>query len=100
ISFGTVYNTLYKLEEVNELVKLKIAEDRVHYEYNTQPHHHFYCRICQRIYDLELKCPHLDSLKAGPHQLEEVHGYFKGVCENCLKVSEFVKRNKEEGGKI
>ncbi|MFC1517908.1 Fur family transcriptional regulator [Candidatus Margulisiibacteriota bacterium] len=85
VSFATIYNTLDKLAELNEILKLKIAEDRVHYEYHTGPHHHFYCRKCQKIYDIKVSCPHLDTLKVGPHRLEEVHGYFKGVCKDCLK---------------
>ncbi len=53
ISFATVYNTLDKLEEIDEIVKLKITDDnKVNYEYDYHPHHHFFCKKCKNIFSL------------------------------------------------
>ena len=86
ISRATVYNTLDKLEEINEIIKLKIAdENKVNYDYDLTPHHHFYCKKCKKIYDIAISCHHANKLEQDGHMVEEVHGYFKGICKECTK---------------
>ena len=54
ISLATIYNTLDKLIEINEISKLKISNDnKVNYENNLIPHHHFYCKKCKNIFDIK-----------------------------------------------
>ena len=54
ISLATIYNTLEILEELKELKKLKINNKNViNYEFNMDPHDHFYCEKCEDIYDVE-----------------------------------------------
>ncbi len=85
ISLATVYNTLDKLEEINEITKLKISEDnKVNYEYDSLPHHHFYCKDCKKIFDIDVACEFSKKQYFDGHKIEEVHGYFKGLCKNCL----------------
>ena len=85
ISVATVYNTLDMLVDLGQVIKLKIGEDRVNYEYNLMPHHHFYCKKCRRIYDIMVDCPIAKKTEVEGHKIEECHGYFKGVCQNCLE---------------
>jgi len=48
-------------------------------------HHHFYCKRCGNIVDIDLKCPNIEKMKQFGHEVEEIHGYIKGICKNCLK---------------
>ena len=86
ISLATIYNTMDKLEEIDEVIKLKISDDNiVNYEYKNDPHHHFYCKSCKKIFDINIECKISNTKKINGHKVEEVHGYFKGICKNCLK---------------
>jgi Fur family transcriptional regulator, peroxide stress response regulator len=86
ISLATIYNTLEKLEEIGELKKIKISdENKVNYEAIMEPHHHFYCRSCKKIFDIDVKCSFSALKEVEGNKIEEIHGYFKGICKNCLK---------------
>jgi Fur family peroxide stress response transcriptional regulator len=99
ISMTTVYNTLNSMVEKNLLRALTITGVDFHYDPDITTHHHFYCTKCHKIYDINVGC-YLDYDKkkniAG-HKIDEVHGYFKGICENCLKNS---KRQQERMKKV
>jgi Fe2+ or Zn2+ uptake regulation protein len=87
ISLATIYNTLEKLEEINEIYKLKITDDnKVNYENNLNPHHHFYCKKCKNIFDIDIKCDYFNIKIVEGNHIEEVHGYFKGLCKNCFEL--------------
>jgi Fe2+ or Zn2+ uptake regulation protein len=86
ISLATIYNTLDKLEEINEVVKLKITDDnKVNYDYKKKPLHHFYCKKCGNIFDVDIVCDYAKMLVVQGHKIDEVHGYFKGICSKCNK---------------
>jgi Fur family peroxide stress response transcriptional regulator len=85
VSLATVYNTVERLVGSQEADKIFIADDRARYEARRSPHHHFYCKHCGAIFDIDIACPHLKTMQAGQHKIEEVHGYFKGTCAKCLK---------------
>ena len=84
ISKTTIYNTL-KLFIDNGLVSdLTISGYDVRYDGEVKPHSHFLCKECGEVFDVEeLNCPHLKKGVEG-HKIEEIHLYFKGVCESCL----------------
>jgi Fur family transcriptional regulator, peroxide stress response regulator len=87
ISLATIYNTLEKLEEIGELIKLKVAENnKVNYEYNLKPHNHFYCRICSQIYDI-WEDVSISEDKIDGHLIENVQISYKGLCQNCFELS-------------
>jgi Fe2+ or Zn2+ uptake regulation protein len=88
LSKTTVYNTLDILRK-NALVEvLTITESELRYEYLHQPHHHFYCRQCGQIIDLDVNCIYQEKMSVDGHKIEFIHGYFKGICRNCLKKKE------------
>ena len=51
-------------------------------------HHHFLCKKCKCIIDIDLECPNLKKILKEGHKVEEVHGYFKGLCKNCLEKTD------------
>ncbi len=84
LSKTTIYNSLDKLYQHKIIHLLTISTSEMRYDFNVKPHHHFLCRICGTIIDIDVDCPYLEKMLKGQHKIEEVHGYFKGVCKDCL----------------
>jgi Fe2+ or Zn2+ uptake regulation protein len=87
LSLTTVYNTLNNFLDKRLVDEVTITGTEVRYDINTDYHHHFLCKECGQIIDIDLKCPYAQGKKrilAG-HKIDEVHGYFKGICKDCSK---------------
>jgi len=82
ISFATVYKTLKVLEKVDEVRPLTIVEDKLNYDPDTSPHHHFHCRACRRIIDVFPSEDPMPSSIDG-HQVDKYQVYFYGLCADC-----------------
>jgi Fe2+ or Zn2+ uptake regulation protein len=88
LSKTTVYNTLDLLRENGMVQRLTISGTEQRYELATDMHHHLLCRSCGRIYEIEITCPYLDGMLEGEHKIQEVHGYFMGICKHCLPAAD------------
>ena len=85
LSKTTVYNSLDVLAK-NDLVQmLTILGTEAVYDFKDGVHHHFLCKGCGKIYDIEVQCPYLQGINEGENVIEEVHGYFKGTCKECVE---------------
>jgi len=51
---------------------------------------HFFCRICQRVYDIELPQARPSPDEAAGHKIEAVQTYAYGICAACRR-----KQNEE-----
>jgi Fe2+ or Zn2+ uptake regulation protein len=85
ISKTTIYNALNTLLEKGLIHAITITGTETRYDYKDLPHHHFLCKKCGTIIDFEIKCPYLQKQEVNGHKIEELHGYFKGICKECLK---------------
>jgi len=85
LSKTTVYNALEILKKHNIIQVLTISKSEQRYDSVGGYHHHFLCKNCGKLLDIDIQCPHLETVLNGKHQIDEVHGYFKGICEKCLK---------------
>lgn len=88
ISLGTVYRNLNFLVEHGEAVRLNVGDEFDHFDGDTHPHNHFYCRECHQITDLEMdSIDHVDLIaNAGFAGIIEGHNiYFTGLCPSCLE---------------
>ncbi len=90
LSKTTVYNTLDVLRKFGLVDVLTITESEIRYEYILHPHHHFYCRHCGKILDLDVNCVYQEKMCVEGHKIEAIHGYFKGICSECLLKNENV----------
>jgi Fe2+ or Zn2+ uptake regulation protein/O6-methylguanine-DNA--protein-cysteine methyltransferase len=81
IGRGTVYATLAELAEIRLLASVGSAEP-VRYETNIAPHDHFRCRLCLRLFDVDLGAggplPELDG-----YVVERVATIAEGICSEC-----------------
>ena len=88
LSKTTVDNTLETLSEARIIKQLTINPQEYRYDFKNDSHHHFQCKNCKKIYDINIECPYSAELnkktKEQGHKIEEIHGYFKGICKKCL----------------
>lgn len=85
LSKTTVYNSLDILKKFGLIQALTICGVEQRYEFSNYMHHHFLCKKCGKIIDIDIKCPNIQKTIEQGHKIEEVHGYFKGICKNCIK---------------
>ena len=77
---GTVYAALAELTELGLLAALGSPEP-VRYETNTEPHQHFRCRLCLRLFDVALADP---AFAAEGFVVEQITITAEGVCAECV----------------
>jgi len=92
LSKTTVYNSLDILKKYGLIQALTICGLEQRYDIDHGMHHHFLCKKCGKIIDIEIKCPNIDKTLKQGHKIDEVHGYFKGICKNCVE-----KESKKNG---
>ena len=89
VSLDTVYRTLWMLQNLG-LIDALGGRERLRFDGNTNPHHHFVCSECGLLRDFYSK--EFDRLKI-PEEIkplgngETVHVQVKGVCSKCTKKS-------------
>ncbi len=84
-SKATVYNTLQVLKEAGIIQELTIEKEKAHYDPRSDIHHHFFCRRCHQIYDVDIDCPVAKRGEVEGHRIETVQAYFYGLCAECQK---------------
>jgi Fur family peroxide stress response transcriptional regulator len=88
VSLDTVYRTLWLLLDLG-LINTLGPRDRVRFDANTSPHHHFICKKCGMTRDFY--SDEFDRLKvpAAVKILGQVHTTrmeLRGVCRRCSKI--------------
>ena len=85
LSKATVYNVLDALKRAGAIRELTIARQAARYDIRTSTHPHFLCRICGKVYDIDLPCTVKEGDIVDGHQVESVQTYVYGVCADCLE---------------
>jgi len=88
LSKTTVYNSVEILEKNVLIQSITISGSELRYDFKEGMHHHFLCKQCGEIIDIDVTCPNLGNMLECGHDVQEVHGYFKGICKKCLKKGE------------
>ena len=81
ISLATVYNALGELAEA-ELLGVVEGPGPRQFDANVSPHHHFRCRECHALYDIEHRNIEL-SLREPGFEVEHAHVLLEGLCPKC-----------------
>ena len=79
---GTVYATLAELSEVGVLGSVGSSEP-VRYETNLAAHDHFRCRLCLRLFDIDLGGAALTRRPLSGFVIETVAVRAEGTCSEC-----------------
>lgn len=85
LSLTTVYNTLGSFAEAGLVSAITITGTETRYERASTQHHHLLCKQCGRIIDIDITCPNAQRKSIKGYKIDEVHGYFKGICKRCLQ---------------
>lgn len=87
LSVTTVYNTLRLFAGHGVAQMVTIDERRVCYDGVTEPHVHFYCKQCGRVFDVySREAPGIpEGILPEGHRVDEAHLYYKGVCAECME---------------
>ena len=85
LSKTTVYNSVEILRDHGLIQSITISESELRYDFKHGMHHHFLCKKCGGITDIDVECPNLGKMLECGHNVDEVHGYFKGTCKKCLE---------------
>lgn len=85
ISLKTVYQTLYELVEMGEVLALDVGTGSVRFDPNVEPHHHLVCQTCGKVRDLHMAFPELSvpPAKTQGYQVGTAEVIFRGRCEEC-----------------
>jgi Fe2+ or Zn2+ uptake regulation protein/O6-methylguanine-DNA--protein-cysteine methyltransferase len=82
LSRATVYATLADFSEVGLLSSFGTPEP-VRYERNFEPHAHFTCRLCLRIFDLQSGQQDPSAITDPGFTIERIETRVEGICDEC-----------------
>jgi methylated-DNA-[protein]-cysteine S-methyltransferase len=77
---GTVYAALAEFTEIGLLGAVG-APEPVRYEVNTDRHDHFRCRLCLRLFDIDLGLP--EQRGRDGFLIERIELRAEGICKEC-----------------
>ncbi len=87
MSFATVYNTLEILVKKGLIKELNVESTRKRFDPSTHPHHHFFCKRCKKVIDVDnqINIPVPEQLKG--FDIEDIQIIFYGLCSECKSES-------------
>ncbi len=89
LSKTTVYNTLHLFVKKGAALELTIDGKNARYDANTNDHAHFYCKECEKVYDIfdleprRYELPNIDGFI-----IDAVEISYHGVCRECASEIE------------
>ena len=86
ISLGTVYRVLKELSSEGKIKEI-IVNKQSHFEGRTDFHHHFICRECGKIEDVETPLCRYTCKKVEQkgYIVEDIEYKFYGLCKKCAQ---------------
>lgn len=92
LGVATVYRTVKSLRDEGVLQQVDLPGDAPRYEwFDKAHHHHFHCRSCQRVYEVDA-CPgDLRHLAPAGFALESHEVILYGRCASCAVRPETVR---------
>lgn len=92
LGLATVYRNLARLEESGAVIAVHLPDDATRYEPSGRGHHHhFICRGCQGVFELEADCP-VSILEGvtlpGGFRVEDHALTLYGLCERCQRLGD------------
>lgn len=84
LGIATVYRTLRELRREGDLLAVELPAEPARYELAGKVHHHhFRCRSCDRVYDVEGCVTQLRALVPRNFRLEDHEVTLYGKCAAC-----------------
>ena len=85
ISKATVYRNLAALAKSGEITTIGVFGGSMHYDHHCHKHHHFVCRTCKGIFDIENDFSDVCGRAATDSGfiIEDCTMHFSGLCRDC-----------------
>jgi Fur family peroxide stress response transcriptional regulator len=85
LSIATVYSTASLLARGSLIRILSIDEKKVYYDPNMEPHGHFMCRQCKRVFDVPFHFEITAAADASEEiaSVEDAEIFYYGLCVRC-----------------
>lgn len=87
LSKTTVYNTLSLFTEKGIVSSLTIVNNELRYDLMFEPHAHFQCSHCNKVFDIPMENELFFTTSVEEHKVEEIQITFKGLCKDCILAS-------------
>jgi Fur family ferric uptake transcriptional regulator len=88
LGLATVYRTLKKLADAGVVTQVDIPGQPPRFELaGKHHHHHFHCRACGRVFEVEGCCGHFDDHTPPGFHLEGHEVLLFGRCADCLNTT-------------
>lgn len=90
LSLGTVYRNLNQLCQTKQINRLDLGDPMIRFDGKIEPHMHFICEKCGRIYDIEADDTFIKKQlqKTHNHQIKMINIHMTGTCYHCLLQKE------------
>lgn len=88
VSRATVYRNLNLLAARGEVLRVEVPNGADHFDFNTAPHYHAKCRMCESVFDVDMPYQHDIAEKitdARGFAIERHHIIFEGICPSCQR---------------
>lgn len=87
LGVATVYRNLKALQAEGLIAQVDLPGQTARWELPEGHHHHFLCKVCDKLYEIP-DCPEdLDRLLPEGYTLEDHDILLRGQCEDCAKKS-------------
>jgi len=84
LGMATVYRTLKLLEQAKVVIAVEIPGEAPRYELAGKAHHHhFYCRVCGGVFEVEGCCGHFEDHAPKGFEIEGHEVLLMGRCAAC-----------------
>lgn len=89
VSLDTVYRTVGFLEKMNLISRVHVVSERLRFDGNMRPHHHFVCSQCGLVRDFY--CDEADNLEIPAEvqswgKVDSIHVSVEGICSKCSQA--------------
>jgi Fur family peroxide stress response transcriptional regulator len=85
LSIATVYSTAQLLAKASLLRILSIDEKKVYFDPNLEPHGHFMCKSCKKVFDIPVDFSAIFKFDAPTciSSIDTADVFYYGLCTNC-----------------
>ena len=84
IGIATIYRTIKLLLEKEVILLITLPDGQARYETaQREHHHHFQCKVCNKVIDVDKCCMHLHEKEVEGHLVDRHEITLIGTCKDC-----------------
>lgn len=84
LSKTTIYNVLRRFIKAGLVKEITIEEGEARFDILVEPHAHFKCKNCGKIYDIYYPNEAFNLKEIDGNKIDVTEIFFFGTCKNCL----------------